>query len=72
MELPQDKILPSFTELLHHHCRRFNNKIVIGCRDGGAGSGNDAAGGERKFRVETMKCVVLGGAIWISVIFSIG
>lgn len=72
MELPRDKILPSFTELLHHHCRRFNNKIVIGCRDGGAGSGNDAAEGERKFRVETMeRYVVLGGAIWISVIFSI-
>lgn len=72
MELPQDKILPSFMELLHHHCWRFNNKIVIGCRHGGTGSGNDAAGGECKFRVETMeKCVVFGGAIWISLIFSI-
>ena len=34
MELPLDKILSSFTELLHHHCHDFNNNIVIGCRGG--------------------------------------
>lgn len=64
MELPPDKILPSFRELLHHHCCCFNNKIVIGCRDGGTGGNNDAAGGERKFRVETIEqCVIFGVCI---------
>lgn len=39
MELPQDKILSSFTGLLHHHGRDFNNKIVIGCRGDVGGLG---------------------------------
>lgn len=42
MELPPDKILSSFTELLHHHCCHFNNKIVIGCRGGVRGLWGDS------------------------------
>lgn len=65
MELLQDKILSSFMDLLHHRCRCFNNKIVIGRRDGAAGekrcdnnAGSRVEGVKRSSELEQLSSVL--------------